>query len=356
MSGRTWSLLLALAGCATAQTSAQVPASRIIEQARAQLDALDADSAASLLRYALDPRTGTGLAERLRGYTLLGIAELMRAQRSEARAAFRSALLLDPDLRVDSLAPLTSELVPTFATERGALARSQTLQVVVQVPADTVIPVQGGGYRVDALPTGTARVILTLSPAPDGPVVYADSDATFMSGLRAFAWNLRTNDGATVPPGRFVLRVTARDSSGRVAPVVERPLILEREAADTQALPPPLDSSAFQPESVTVRARTAKPLWRGLGFGVAAGLLAFAGTGPSGVKDGRAFVVGGTVALAGLTVYLTGTRERRPDPTAIERNRAVVQRDAESRAGIARANAEARARARMRVRIGSDEP
>ena len=356
MNRRTAAAWLWVAVLAAPPAAAQTPVQRLIEEARVQLDALDADSAVSLLRYAVDPRTGAGLADRLRGYTLLGIAELTREHRSEARAAFHGALALDPDLRVDSLAALASDLVSTFEAERTALARTQSLQVVAQVPADTLVPAQGGGYRVDVLPTGTARVVLTIVPDGGGPRASADSDSTFVSGLRTFDWNLRWPDGTLVEPGRYRLRVTAVDAAGRTATPLERWLVIEREAIDTQPAPAALDSTAFVPERVTVRVRRATPLLSGLGFGAAAGLLAAVGTGPSGVKDGRAFAVGGSVALVGLAASLRGAKETRPDPAAIARNRRVVLRDAQERARIARANADAQTRARVRIRLAGGEP
>src|SRR5262245_1064220 len=116
----------------TGAARAQVTPAQLVEAARRQLDELNPDSAASLLRYAVDPRTGAGVRERLRGYTLLGIAELVAGRRAEARQAFREALALDRDLRVDSLADLHSDLLSTFGAEKAALARESGLAFVLE--------------------------------------------------------------------------------------------------------------------------------------------------------------------------------------------------------------------------------
>ena len=87
-----------------------------------RLEAMQQDSAALQFRFALDPRTGASMAERVRAYTLLGIAELAAGHRQPATRAFREALALDPGVRVDSLADLHPDLLSTFDAERAALA------------------------------------------------------------------------------------------------------------------------------------------------------------------------------------------------------------------------------------------
>lgn len=344
--------LLALASPALAR--AQTPAGRHIEAARAQLDALNADSAISLLHYAVDPRTGAGLAERLRGYVLLGIADLINGQKSEARAALREALTLDPELRIDSLADLSSELVSTFNAERASLVRARGLSLVLEVPSDTLVPVQDGGYQVVVLPTRRSQVVLTVAADSGGAVVYADSET--VSGVTTFGWSLHGTDGALIEPGRYTLRVSASDSSGESAAPVERLLTIDREQLDTLLLPGPIPATALAPESVHVHQRSRLSLVRGVGFGLAGGALAYLGAGPSGVKDGRAFVVGGTLALGGLLGFLLGRRATLPNPAAIEQNRHLHETDARSREAITQSNARARARARIRIRTASLAP
>ena len=332
---------------------AQTPAGRYIEAARAQLDALNADSATSLLHYALDRRTGAGLADRLRGYVLLGIAELIDGRKSEARAALREALTLDPEIRIDSLADLSSDLVSTFNAERASLVRARSLSLVLEVPSDTLVPAQGGGYQVVVLPTRRSRVMLSVGDSA-GSLVYADSET--VSGVTTFGWSLQRTEGGPIEPGRYTLRIAAYDSTGEVAVPVERALTIEREQVDTLPLPGPIPASVLAPESLLVHQRSRVPLVRGLGYGLAGGALAFLGAGPSGVKDGRAFVVGGTVALGGLLGFLAGRRTTVPNPDGIELNRQLRETDARNREAITQSNTRARARARIRIRTASLAP
>ena len=67
-----------LAALASRVAVAQSPAGRLVEEARAQLDELNPDSAVVLLTWALDATGGATVREQVRGWTLFGIAELMR--------------------------------------------------------------------------------------------------------------------------------------------------------------------------------------------------------------------------------------------------------------------------------------
>ncbi len=100
--------------------TAQVSAAQAIEAARSQIDAINVDSAAALLRLALDPASGASERQRVRAFVLLGVTHLILRQEREARDAFRQALQLDPQLRVDSLADLSSDLLAVFDAERAA--------------------------------------------------------------------------------------------------------------------------------------------------------------------------------------------------------------------------------------------
>jgi hypothetical protein len=326
----------------------QVAPGQLVEQARAQLDELRPDSAVSLLRYALDPRTGAGVRERLRGWTLLGIAELVAGRRTEARQAFREALALAPDLRVDSLEFLHSDLRATFEAERSSLARASRVTLVVEVPADTSVLLQGGGYRVTALPTRAATVMLFVT-RESGEEIHSDSQVT--DGVTAFDWNLRTYSDSVVSVGRYVLRLQARDAAGQTA-IVERMLTIEAEPLDTLPLPAPPSVTELDPESTQVRERQTGPLLRGVLYGSAAAMLAYLGPGPGGSRDSRAVAVGGTIALGGLAGFLSGQPAWRPNPAAAERNSGIRDRYAAQRTAIEQANARAHERARIRIRAG----
>ncbi len=350
---RVFALVLGVSALGPAAARAQqVPPAQAIEQARIQLDELRPDSALSLLRYALDPRAGAGVRERLRGFTLLGIAELVGGRRAEARQAFRQALALDPELRIDSLADLHSDLRPTFEAERASLARATQLAIVLEIPSDTSVQVLGGGFRVTALPSRRAMLLLSIA-RPTGEEVFADSQAA--NGITSFDWNLRGAGGAVAPAGRYVLRVLARDSVGQSS-FQERTLTIELEPLDTVPLPPALDPSRLAPETTAVRQRKPAPLLRGLLFAAGAGLLAYTGPGPSGSLDSRAWAVSAALAAVGVAGYLSGTMVRLPNPAGVERNRSVREQDAAQRTAITESNDRARERARVHIRTTTRTP
>lgn len=320
--------------------SAQTPAGRLITTARVQIEDLNNDSAAVLLRQALEPRLNATSAERLRAFILLGIAELTEHQ-TQAREAFRQALLLDPTARVDSLRDLASDLVTVFDAER-----TRVLAIRLEAPVDTELSVGGGHLPLVARPTRRARVLLTIAGS-NGSVVHSDSQ--LVVGSATFDWDLRLPDGSPVAPGAYTLRLSARDSVSEAVPV-GRTLTIELVPVDTQPLPPPLAPSAFAPETARVRAHQPAALLGGVVFGAAAGALCCVFK-QEGGTDRRAFAVAGTLTLGGIIGFASGRYVRRPVAENVERNRQVRERDAQTRAAITQANTRARQHARMRLRL-----
>ena len=138
----TVALLLVLPCIAHGQAGA------LVEAARAQIEALNPDSSYALLQRAL--AQGDPSAPRARAFTLLGIAELLRGNRTAAQFDFRQALRIDPSLRIDSLADLHSEALTVFGEQRAAIApEARAFSVAVDMPDDTVIG-PGGQLRIDA--------------------------------------------------------------------------------------------------------------------------------------------------------------------------------------------------------------
>jgi len=323
----------------------QTPAARLITAARLQLDELNSDSAAALLRQALDQQVAATPAERVAVLSLLGVTELIEGREPRARDYFRQVLQIDPEAAVDTLQDLHSDLLRVFAGEK-----ERVLRLSVAVPMDTVVPIQAGALRVGARTSRTAVVELRVASSA-GVTLRHD---TLASGRDAWEWSLRSADGTVVPPGTYTLIVSARDPAGSEARPVTWSLSVERLAADTVALPPPLPATAFAPESVTRRQRQTGALVRGLAFGAVAVFLAVEGPGKSG-GDAKGYVVGGALSGAGLLGFLSGKIETRPIPDNIQRNQQLRQQDAERRAAIVAANARARQEARLRVRSASSE-
>ncbi len=355
---------------------AQGNVATLLAGARAHLEQFNPDSAAALLEKALAPASGATKAERVRAYVLYGIAQLTLKNMTGARQAFRNALQANPNERVDSLEFLEPEnLLREFNSERLAVVPAAreapvvvapapvavvaALTVEVTLPADTTMPVATGRFPIRATPSRQAMTEVTIAPAATPlAVVWSDTLAAGATGV--MHWNLRGNDGALVPPGRYAVTVTAMDSAGELSEAEGRVLVVSRAAPDTQALPPALAPSAFLPETAHVAHRSPAGLLVGAGLGVAVAVLPSAlgrtelnqGQG----TDGTAYVVAGSVSLAGLVGFLVGTRTHTPLPENARRNADLRQRDAESRAAIASANARAREAAPVRVQVEGGAP
>ena len=360
---RLLALLLILAalgaGAAHAQNAAQ-----LIEQARARFDEFQPESAQVLLERVLSPTSGATSTQMVRAWVLYGIAQLWRDNAAGARQAFRQALQRNPTLRVDSLDFLHENLLREFNAERVAVAPAPApvtpaapvvarLTVAAELPRDTTLAVDGNVLPITLRPSRRARGIVTVSPA-DAPTVILWGDTLPVGASGAVGWNLRGRDGALVTPGRYALHLSAVDSAGEESAPIQRIVTVERVPADTQALPAPLQQSAFLPETLRVRKASAGAVLVGAGFGVAAAVLPTAlgrtelNSGLAG--DGTAYVVAGSVTLASLVGFLTGVQARY-SPENAERNAETRQQDAAMRSRIVTANAQARARAPVRVRL-----
>lgn len=223
------SLLLLLGLTVAPRLQAQGDAAAVIAAARAQLEQFNPDSAAALLERALGSSSRATTAQRVRAYVLYGIAELSTKNPNAARQAFRRALQLSPTERVDSLEFLEPEdLLREFNGERAAaspVSGPVGLTVDVGAPFDTTLSPADGRVPFITKTSNRARVVVTVAPAetPSTPVW---SSIEVVDDHGEAAWNLQTRDGTVIQPGRYVLRVTASDAAGRVAPPVERLLVI----------------------------------------------------------------------------------------------------------------------------------
>lgn len=352
------SLVIAAIGLLGAQTlAAQVSAGRLVEQARAQLEAPNPDSAIVLLEAALQPARGATKMEQTRAFVLYGLAHLLLDNVQAARSAFRQALQRDATLRVDSLSFFTDALAREFNAERAAidLVAPPPLAVSVVMPTDTTLPASGGSLRIVARASRRARVVAVVTAADASPearttAIWADTAGAGAEGMRA--WNLRDRNGDLVSEGRYTLRVFATDSAGQDSPVLERMLVIARAAVDTQPHAPPLTPEAFAPESLRLRRASPSVLLVGVLLGATAAVVpsAVASTelNAGRATDRTAVAVAGVIAVTGVVGFLAGHRIR-PLPENVDRNEQLRARDAEQRRAIVEANRAARARAAVRI-------
>jgi hypothetical protein len=359
-----FALVLALSLGLGAPAAAQTAAARLIEQARVQLDGLNGDSARVLLAAGLD-RSPTP-AERLRGFTLLGFAQLLRKDLISATRAFDQALRLDPTLRVDSLAvDLGSEAPPLVEQRRPIIvaainaareleASRPPVQLLVGLSTDTTLAGDDVRLPINVVLSARARVISSIvaADAPDR-AIWADTQMTLQRQV-AF-WPLRRADGTVLPAGRYLLRVHAVDSTDRATPVEQRALRVARIAVDTQVPPPALTAAAFVPETVQVGHKKFGLLASG---GSLAALIAVApaflgnpslNAGLSG--DPTAYAVSGGVALASVVGFIKGRPKTQLSLPNVQRNQQLREDDRRRREGIAAANAAARLKAPIRVTV-----
>jgi hypothetical protein len=319
---------------------AQAEAARLIAAARAAYDDLDTDSAAAVLRRVLDQRVRASPRQQADAYVLLGAVELTIGREAEARAAFRSALALDPGRSVDTLAGLQSELLRVFTGERDRL-----LRVGITVPTDTLVA-SDGHLPITARPSRSALVVFILSDSAG--LVRADTHV--VSDSAVFVWDLRGRTGVVAAPAEYDLQVVARDAAGAARPW-RWSLNVAREQVDTQPHPAPPDPSVFLPESTAARTRQPSALVHGLLLGVAAlaaPLVLERASGGSG--DPGAYAVAGALVAAGIMGYVSGPRTTRPLPANVEYNGRLRADHQRERDAVAQANERARARARVRIR------
>jgi len=352
---RTTIIAMAAAACIGAPAlPAQESATALIEGARAQVEGLNGDSAYALLVAAFQLRPSGN--NRVRAFTMLGFAELLRANRQAARNAFEEALRLDRSLRIDSIADLHSEAPVVFAELRQIYAPPVTvaagLSVELTLSRDTNIAAQNGRLRIGATPSHGARVAVVVTPA-DAPTVVIWADTELVRGVGALGWDLRGRDGNPVEPGRYAVRVSATDSVGVVSPLVQRVVLVERVVSDTQAIPEPLLPSAFAPETLHLRRGSPAGLAAGLVLGAAAAFLpsALGNAALSGnTATSGAYAIGGVVSIAGIAAWMTGQRAR-PMPENAARNAQLRLQHANAVRTAEQANAATRAAAPFRVRL-----
>lgn len=347
------------APCAAQQT----PALRLAEQARAQIDGLNADSAFKLLAQAL--RLSTTDRERLRGFTLLAITELIRGNQPAARQAFERAIRIEPAMRIDSLAELSTDVQIVFAQARTAVgnvqpaepAAREALAVSVSVATDTTLSVDNPRLLIWVQPNTRARITSSIAAADlANRVIFDHAYASDGRQLRVVEWSLRGSDGSLMAPGRYVLRVQATDSTGQATPVFERVLRLSRVAVDTQAHPLPLAATAFAPERAPGSGGTAKRaalMWGGsiAAMVVVTPMLMGNTTLNDGLSgDPTAYAVAGGVAIASVMSFVRGGR---PLVLAdnVKRNQQLRDDDRRRREAVVSENANARTRAPIRVTV-----
>ncbi len=191
---------LMLLGMLPIATAGGQAAGTLVEAARQEIEELNLDAAVSRLGAALGQRQQLTEQQLVRAYTLLGIAEASRGKADAAQAAFHEALWLDPELRVDSLTHLSSELSHLFGDEK--LRWSAILQVSSEPPGAEVSVASQGSARLMTDPT-SSEVLVRRRAIGRTPLERRVPSGDVFE-LRADGGKGRTSVHVAVPEGRLV--------------------------------------------------------------------------------------------------------------------------------------------------------
>jgi len=113
-------VVLALLLAATVPLRAQSRAAQLIDAAKGQLSTHHPDSAAALLRAALDSTTQATPHERQNAFVWQAIVAFFRGDEALSHSAFRRAIVLDSALDVAGLDRLSPDLAAIFRSEKRA--------------------------------------------------------------------------------------------------------------------------------------------------------------------------------------------------------------------------------------------
>lgn len=122
-------VLLVTLGVLPAALPGQSRAAQLVDSARRAAAANRLESAAALLRLALDTGTHATRGERENAYVWQGIVQFLARDSSATRAAFRQALALDSTLEVNGLDRVSPALGQLFLEERRSAARQSVVHL-----------------------------------------------------------------------------------------------------------------------------------------------------------------------------------------------------------------------------------
>ena len=192
--------LIACAVLAAPAPAAGQTAAQQIEAARLLLEASQFDSATTILQQLIDKDPKA----RLEAYVWLGLVNHFARRDSLARAAFRQAFTLDPDLKVEGIADLDPKL-PQVLAEARAQARGEPIPAPAAAgaaaAAGATTPGPGAGGDVPA-----ARCLAGCTGLERAPEFVSMPRVSFPKHLEDAARDLE-----------LVVRATV-DSTGRVEP------------------------------------------------------------------------------------------------------------------------------------------
>ena len=222
------------------------------------------------------------------------------------------------------------------------------------IAADTILVPSEERLPIVVRPGRPMAVVATVALLSQPAVVLWRSDTLPPGAAGTLGWDLRSSSGESLPSGRYVLEVTVRDSAGATARA-RRTLVLTRLAADTQPLPRPLASHDLEPETVQVRQTAPWAIFIGAGAGLLPGMIGRRELNDGRRGDPKAWLVVGTVTVAGFVAFFAGHRLELSPENAAHNGQLRRERD-ERLAVVLEANARARAVAPYRIQVEGNDP
>jgi hypothetical protein len=301
---------------------------------------LDFDAALAAAQRAVGERLSR--EDLARAYEVLAFTYAALDSTRQAVEAFRELIFLDPDREPDV------QRVSPRITSLYASALGQVL-VLRGVEMDSASFVGGQGTAtVQFQVSRPARVTTRLV----GTSVDVAVDSQLVAGVGGFRWDALDSRGNPVPPGPYVMLVTAREGASEFTGRL--PIEVRHAPVDTTAHLTSLEGYSQLPET-EIPPRDWRPL--GVAFlyaGLSTG-AAFALSDSDLGTNWRTPTIG--VSLTALAAGVAMTLKR-PDPRPVEANirynQLLDEQLAAQNAAIAAENAERRRRTRLTVRTNRD--
>jgi hypothetical protein len=224
----------------------------------------------------------------------------------------------------------------------------------VTLPADTILFSTGERLPIVVRPGRPMAIVASVASVTRPAIVLWRSDTVPAGATVALAWDVGASGTGGLDSGRYLLAVAATDSTG-VELRAQRTLVVTRLAADTLPLPQALAPRELEPESVEVRQVAPWAIFIGAGAGLLPSLFGRHELNDGRRGDAKAWLVVGTVTVAGFVAFFAGHRQEFA-PENAARN-AQRRREREARlTSVREANARARAAAPYRIQVEGGGP
>ena len=337
---RLWPVVLLGALTAIRSATAQTAGNLLARGVRAYQN-LDYPAAAGLMRRLLDESPSPPeRSVQAKALSYLAAAEFFQGQRDTALATFRQMLERDARNRPEPL------VFPPEVQRLFEEARRLTQTVSAELPREAEIRPDGPPLVAHLFASSPQDIVVTVGPGEQARRTLYEGPIGDSLDVR---WDGRDSLSAPISGGHYLLKVVAREPSGRIHRSLEVPLEVTRQAQDTLPIPPAPDRRQILPE----RAGGAPPLaglGRALVLVAAVVALPVAVGAESDAGNGR-LVVAGAVGLSGI-IRLAARGSGRAIPGNIQANRALRDAWRHRADSVATENARRRSAVRLVARVG----